>query len=83
MKLLFENWQEYVNEEVVDFPSNATLQERYDSYRKHLSQALEQLYSMRTIFEQSGFDMSIIDGMITNLRVLGEDEDLKHDVETY
>ena len=83
MKLLFENWQEYVNEEVVDFPSNATLQERYDSYRKHLSQALEQLNSMRAIFEQSGFDMSIIDGMITNLRVLGEDEDLKHDVETY
>ena len=83
MKLLFENWQEYVNEEVVDFPSNATLQERYDSYRKHLSQALEQLYSMRAIFEQSGFDMSIIDGIIANLRVLGEDEDLKHDVETY
>jgi len=83
MKLLIENWQEYVNEEVVDFPSNATLQERYDSYRKHLSQALEQLYSMRVIFEQSGFDMSVIDGTIANLRVLGEDEDLKHDVETY
>ena len=83
MKLLFENWQEYVNEEVVDFHSNATLQERYDSYRKHLSQALEQLNCMRAIFEQSGFDMSIIDGIIANLRVLGEDEDLKHDVETY
>jgi hypothetical protein len=38
---------------------------------------------MRAIFEQSGFDMSIIDGIIANLMVLGEDEDLKHDVETY
>jgi hypothetical protein len=53
MKHLLENWRKLINEEVVDFPSEATASERYESYKTHMDSAIEQIKSLEKICEPS------------------------------
>ena len=50
MKLILENWRNLINEKVVDLPNKATAEERYESYRKHMDAAIEQIEFLEEIF---------------------------------
>ena len=81
MKLLFENWRKLLNEDVVDFPSEATASERYDSYLMHMNSAIEQIKSLEEIFRRQGRWAEELVGIRESLEKLRDDELLKFDVE--
>ena len=81
MKLLFENWQKFKNEGVVDFPSEATATERYQNYLSHMDSAIEQLRSLEEIFRRQGRTVEELVGTIKSLEELRNDEMLKYVVE--
>lgn len=83
MKLLLENWQKLINEEVVDFPSEATASERYESYKTHMDSAIEQIKSLEKIFERQGSTTEDLVKIRMNLEILRDDEMLKYDIEGY
>ena len=81
MKLLFENWRKLLNEDVVDFPSEATASERYESYLMHMNSAIEQIKSLEEIFRrQDRWAEELVD-IRESLEKLRDDELLKFDVE--
>lgn len=51
MKLILENWRNLINEKVVDLPNKATAEERYESYRKHMDAAIEQIEFLEEILK--------------------------------
>ena len=81
MKLLFENWRKLLNEDVVDFPSEATASERYESYLMHMNSAIEQIKSLEEIFRRQGRWAEELVGIRESLEKLRDDELLKFDVE--
>ena len=83
MKLLFENWRKLINEEVVDFPSEATASERYESYKTHMDSAIEQIKSLEKIFERQGSTTEDLVKIRMSLEILRDDEMLKYDIEGY
>ena len=83
MKLLLENWRKLINEEVVDFPSEATASERYESYKTHMDSAIEQIKSLEKIFERQGSTTEDLVKIRMNLEILRDDEMLKYDIEGY
>ena len=77
MKLLFENWRKLLNEDVVDFPSEATASERYESYLMHMNSAIEQIKSLEEIFRrQDRWAEELVD-IRESLEKLRDDELLK------
>jgi len=83
MKLLLENWRKLLNEEVVDFPSDATAEQRYESYKAHINAAIEQITSLEEIFERRGStteDLVKIRDFLVQLR---DDDELRYDIEGY
>ena len=54
MKLLIENWRKLLNEDVVEFPSEATASERYKNYLMHMDSAIKQIKSLEEIFNRQG-----------------------------
>jgi|14_taG_2_1085336.scaffolds.fasta_scaffold12777_3 hypothetical protein len=83
MKLLLENWRKLINEEVVDFPSEATASERYESYKTHMDSAIEQIKSLEKIFERQGSTTEDLVKIRMSLEILRDDEMLKYDIEGY
>ena len=81
MKLLFENWRKLLNEDVVDFPSEATASERYESYLMHMNSAIEQIKSLEEIFRRQGRWAEELVDIRESLEKLRDDELLKFDVE--
>ncbi len=80
MKLLFENWRKLLNEDVVDFPSEATASERYQNYLMHMNSAIEQIKSLEEIFRRQGRWAEELVGIRESLEKLRDDELLKFDV---
>jgi len=83
MKLLLENWRKLINEEVVDFPSEATASERYESYKIYMNSAIEQIKSLEKIFERQGSTTEDLVKIRMSLEILRDDEMLKYDIEGY
>jgi hypothetical protein len=83
MKHLLENWRKLINEEVVDFPSEATASERYESYKTHMDSAIEQIKSLEKIFERQGSTTEDLVKIRMSLEILRDDEMLKYDIEGY
>jgi len=83
MKLLLENWRKLINEEVVDFPSEATASERYESYKTHMDSAIEQIKSLEKIFERQGSTTEDLVKIRMSLEILRDDKMLKYDIEGY
>ena len=83
MKLLFENWRKLINEEVVDFPSEATASERYESYKIYMNSAIEQIKSLEKIFERQGSTTEDLVKIRMSLEILRDDDMLKYDIEGY
>ena len=81
MKLLFENWRKLLNEDVVDFPSEATASERYENYLMHMNSAIEQIKSLEEIFRRQGRWAEELVDIRESLEKLRDDELLKFDVE--
>ena len=81
MKLLFENWRKLLNEDVVDFPSEATASERYENYLMHMNSAIEQIKSLEEIFRRQGRLAEELVDIRESLEKLRDDELLKFDVE--
>ena len=81
MKLLLENWRKLLNEDVVDFPSEATASERYESYLMHMNSAIEQIKSLEEIFRRQGRWAEELADIRESLEKLRDDELLKFDVE--
>ena len=81
MKLLFENWRKLLNEDVVDFPSEATASERYENYLMHMNSAIEQIKSLEEIFRRQGRWAEELVDIRESLERLRDDELLKFDVE--
>ena len=81
MKLLMENWRNILNEDVVDFPSEATASERYQNYLMHMNSAIEQIKSLEEIFSRQGRWAEELVGIRESLERLRDDEMLKFDVE--
>ena len=82
MKHLFENWRKLLNEEVIDFPSETTAAERYESYKAHVNAAIEQIISLEEIFERQGVTLEGLFEIRVSLEQLrnDEDEDLRYDI---
>ena len=80
MKLLFENWRKLLNEDVVDFPSEATASERYENYIMHMNSAIEQIKSIEEIFRRQGRWAEELVDIRESLERLRDDELLKFDV---
>ena len=80
MKLLFENWRKLLNEDVVDFPSEATASERYENYLMHMNSAIEQIKSLEEIFRRQGRWAEELVDIRESLERLRDDELLKLDV---
>ena len=83
MKLLLENWRNLINEEVVDFPSEATASERYQNYLMHMNSAIEQIKSLEKIFKRQGGTTEELVQIRESLEKLRDDEMLKYDIEGY
>jgi len=83
MKLLLENWRKLINEKVVDFPSEATARERYESYKIHMNSAIEQIRSLEEIFERQGSTTEDLVKIRMSLEILRDDDMLKYDIEGY
>lgn len=83
MRQLFENWRNLINEEVVEFPSDATASERYESYKTHMDSAIEQIKSLEKIFERQGSTTEDLVKIRMSLEILRDDEMLKYDIEGY
>ena len=81
MKLLLENWRKLLNEDVVDFPSEATASERYENYLTHMNSAIEQIKSLEEIFRRQGRRAEELVDIRESLEKLRDDEMLKFDVE--
>ena len=81
MKILFENWRKILNEGVVDFPSEATASERYESYLMHMNSAIEQIKSLEEIFRRQDRWAEELIGIRESLEKLRDNELLKFDVE--
>ena len=81
MKLLLENWRKLLNEDIVDFPSEATASERYENYLTHMNLAIEQIKSLEEIFRRQGRWAEELVGIRESLEKLRDDELLKFDVE--
>jgi hypothetical protein len=84
MKLILENWRKLINEEVVDLPNKATAEERYESYRKHMDAAIEQIEFLEEIFEKQGFvaveGSTFLEKFKMDLKSLRDDKDLQLDI---
>ncbi len=80
MKLLLENWRKLLNEDVVDFPSEATASERYENYLMHMNSAIEQIKSLEEIFRRQGRWAEELVDIRESLERLRDDELLKLDV---
>ncbi len=80
MKLLLENWRKLLNEDVVDFPSEATASERYENYLMHMNSAIEQIKSLEEIFRRQGQWTEDLVHIRESLEKLRDDEMLKLDV---
>ena len=80
MKLLFENWRKLLNEEVIDFPSEATAAERYESYKAHVNAAIEQITSLEEIFERQGSHTEDLAKIRDFLEQLRDDDQLRYDI---
>ena len=80
MKLLFENWRKLLNEDVADFPSEATASERYENYLMHMNSAIEQIKSLEEIFRRQGRWAEELVDIRESLERLRDDELLKLDV---
>ncbi len=80
MKLLMENWRKLLNEDVVDFPSEATASERYENYLTHMNSAIEQIKSLEEIFRRQGMWAEELVHIRESLEKLRDDEMLKFDV---
>ena len=83
MKLLLENWRKLINEEVVDFPSEATASERYESYKTYMNSAIEQIKSLEKIFERQGSTTEDLVKIRMSLEILRDDKMLKDDIVGY
>jgi len=83
VKLLLENWRNLINEEVVDFPSEATASERYQNYLMHMNSAIEQIKSLEKIFKRQGGTTEELVQIRESLEKLRDDEMLKYDIEGY
>tara|TARA_R110000824_G_scaffold59572_2_gene159866 strand:+ start:140 stop:394 length:255 start_codon:yes stop_codon:yes gene_type:complete len=83
MKLLLENWRKLINEEVVDFPSEATASERYESYKIYMNSAIEQIKSLEKIFERQGSTTEDLVKIRMSLEILRDDKMLKDDMVGY
>ena len=81
MKLLLENWRKLLNEEVVDFPSDATAEQRYESYKAHMNAAIEQIASLEEIFERRGAHTEDLVKIRNFLEQLRDDDQLRYDIE--
>ena len=81
MKLILENWRKLLNEEVVDFPSDATAEQRYESYKAHMSAAIEQITSLEEIFERQGSTTEDLVKIRDFLEQLRDDDQLRYDIE--
>jgi len=81
MKLLLENWRKLLNEEVVDFPSEATAAERYENYKTHINKAIEQITSLEEIFERQGSHTEDLVKIRDLLEQLRDDDQLRYDIE--
>ena len=83
MKLLLENWRKLINEEVIDFPSEATASERYESYKIYMNSAIEQIKSLEKIFERQGSTTEDLVKIRMSLEILRDDKMLKDDIVGY
>ena len=83
MKLILENWRKLINEQVVEFPSDATVFERYESYKTHINSAIAQIESLIEIFERKGSTTEDLVNIKMSLERLRDDEMLKYDIEGY
>ena len=81
VKLLIENWQKFLNEDVVDFPSEATASERYKNYLMHMDSAIKQIKSLEEIFNRQGRTTEELVQIRESLEKLRDDETLKYDIE--
>ena len=81
MQKLFENWHRFINEGVVDFPSEATASERYQNYLMHMNSAIEQIKSLEEIFTRQGRLTEELVEIRERLEKLRDDEMLKFDIE--
>ena len=81
MKLIIENWRKLLNEDVVDFPSEATASERYENYLAHMNSAIEQIKSLEEIFKRQGRWAAEVTHIRESLEKLRDDETLKFDIE--
>ena len=81
MQKLFENWHRFINEGVVEFPSEATAAERYQNYLMHMNSAIEQIKSLEEIFTRQGRWTEELVKIRKSLENLRDDETLKHDIE--
>ena len=80
MKLLIEHWHRFINEGVVEFPSEATAAERYQNYLMHMNSAIEQIESLEEIFTRQGGTTEELVQIRESLENLRDDEMLKHDI---
>jgi len=80
VKLLIENWQKFLNENVVDFPSEATASERYKNYLMHMDSAIKQIKSLEEIFNRQGRTTEELVQIRESLERLRDDETLKFDI---
>ena len=84
MKLLLENWKKLLEEgEIVDLPTGPTVADRYTSYVEHMDVALEELESIKGMFERDGFGLSEINYIIRLLTEARDDDTLRMDVESF
>jgi len=81
MQKLFENWHRFINEGVVDFPSEATASERYQNYLMHMNSAIEQIKSLEEIFTRQGRWAEELVEIRESLEKLRDDKMLKFDIE--
>ena len=81
MKKLFESFNKFINEGVVDFPSEATASERYQNYLMHMNSAIEQIKSLEEIFTRQGSSTEELVEIRERLEKLRDDEMLKFDIE--
>jgi hypothetical protein len=81
MKPLLENWRKYLKEEIIDFPSEATAAERYESYKAHMNAAIEQITSLEEIFERQGSTTEDLVKIRDFLEQLRDDDQLRYDIE--
>ena len=83
MKLLLENWRDYLGEGTIQLPTTVNAKEKYELYRANLTEAIRALTEIREMFQRENFDVVGIDQLINNLQISLADDILQDDVETF